>query len=554
MLKPISEKTPPAIKCPHCDLPLLKKSGKWGTFYGCPNYARKPNRCYYTMDAEVYDLRLERLGDKTAFTPTEEQAAIYKWFVDGEGNLIIEACAGSGKTRTLEETDDYIPQRAKVIYLVFNVKNEKEAQAKMPLRYDVLTTHKFAKRAWEQYLRTRGLAKKVWVDNRKLHKIVSNLITDWKEQGWLATPTRKIIDLLKGRLEEPTIRTIKNIIEIYGEDQLFLPVSDNGDSAYDMPTLVQFITQVYQLSLADKRTIDFSDMLFFPIYYNAPIPQYDFVLCDEVQDFTACQIELVRRAGGRIVGVGDRNQSIYGFRGAMLDAMDQFKRLLNAEEKTLSMSWRVPKVGGEIVNDQFPHILFNVPSTAKEGSIQQMDADEALRHLEDGWMVLCRINAPLVRPVYKLLKQGRKAYIVGRDIGHTLVELIEQHNSPYIEEMLAKLTNYRDMEVRKLLAQEKELAADLLMDRVETIFALSEGCATTDELKTKIDQIFSDDSEGIAFSSIHKAKGLEAENVVILKRSLIPHRLARQPWEIQQETNMAYVAYTRFKNRLIVCK
>jgi superfamily I DNA/RNA helicase len=44
---------------------------------------------------------------------------------------------------------------------------------------------------------------------------------------------------------------------------------------------------------------------------------------------------------------------------------------------------------------------------------------------------------------------------------------------------------------------------------------------------------------------VHRAKGLEAKNVFILKPELLPHPMAKQPWQQEQERNIKYVAFTR---------
>jgi superfamily I DNA/RNA helicase len=87
---------------------------------------------------------------------------------------------------------------------------------------------------------------------------------------------------------------------------------------------------------------------------------------------------------------------------------------------------------------------------------------------------------------------------------------------------------------------------------IKALEVLSEGLTTTDELIAKIDEIFPkrDKSEGIALSTVHKAKGLEANNVFVVCRSLMPSKSAKKDWEVQQEHNLMYVAYTRAKNML----
>ena len=73
-----------------------------------------------------------------------------------------------------------------------------------------------------------------------------------------------------------------------------------------------------------------------------------------------------------------------------------------------------------------------------------------------------------------------------------------------------------------------------------------------EEINEKIDEIFPkrDKKDGISLSTIHKAKGLEANNVFIACESLMPSKAAKKDWEIRQEYNLMYVAYTRAKNIL----
>jgi DNA helicase-2/ATP-dependent DNA helicase PcrA len=63
--------------------------------------------------------------------------------------------------------------------------------------------------------------------------------------------------------------------------------------------------------------------------------------------------------------------------------------------------------------------------------------------------------------------------------------------------------------------------------------------------------IFSDDQVGVVFSSVHRAKGLEAKRVYILSPELMPHKMATKPWELEQERNIEYVAITRTLSELV---
>lgn len=89
------------------------------------------------------------------------------------------------------------------------------------------------------------------------------------------------------------------------------------------------------------------------------------------------------------------------------------------------------------------------------------------------------------------------------------------------------------------------------IDMIRALEILSEDINTSEELIGKIKHIFSDRKKGgISLSTIHKAKGLEAKNVYIACRSLMPNSKAIKDWEVRQEYNLMYVAYTRAKDRL----
>jgi len=90
------------------------------------------------------------------------------------------------------------------------------------------------------------------------------------------------------------------------------------------------------------------------------------------------------------------------------------------------------------------------------------------------------------------------------------------------------------------------------LDIIKTLEVLSEGLTTKEELLEKVEEVFPKKSKngGISLSTVHKAKGLEADNIYIICPSLMPSKSAKQDWEIMQEKNLMYVAYTRAKKKL----
>ncbi len=234
----------------------------------------------------------------------------------------------------------------------------------------------------------------------------------------------------------------------------------------------------------------------------------------------------------------------------------------NTKRLPLSISYRCPKNVVDYARQLVPTIEANEANT-NEGKVV---FDASLNEVEDGDMILCRNNAPLVQVYNEFLKLGKKAYIRGKDIGSNLKNLVRSTRQTKInvdcrdDGMFVRLyddlftTRNKIMEKSAIDAKTamKSPIIDGKLDMIKALEVLSEGINTTDELIAKIDEIFpkKDNKDGISLSTVHKAKGLEANNVYIVCRSLMPSKSAKKDWEVQQEHNLMYVAYTRAKNKL----
>lgn len=92
---------------------------------------------------------------------------------------------------------------------------------------------------------------------------------------------------------------------------------------------------------------------------------------------------------------------------------------------------------------------------------------------------------------------------------------------------------------------------EILQQRIEVIQCLANEVDSVKELKSMIENIFSDDVKGIILSTIHKAKGLENDRIFFLMPELIPSKFATMDWQFEQEENLRYVAITRARKELI---
>jgi len=466
--------------------------------------------------------------------PSEYQKAIFDFVKEGKGHAVVEAVAGSGKTTTIVMALQYTDPDSDVAFVAFNRHIANELAKRAPKHVKVSTLHSLGYAACRE-----AYGNEIIVKPDKVRSILESIM-DRYVYGNLFSVISKFVSLVKANLSGDLDADLDVIADHYG-----IELNSNRAFIYDAVRLV--IKKSYEQR---KSVIDYDDMCWLPVVDKVVAKLFDFLFIDEAQDLNQCQIQLALmhvKAGGRIVAVGDRHQSLYGFRGADVNAIPNIIESLKAKTLPLSITYRCPKSHVQLAQTFVPEIT--AADLAKEGIVR--DSLNLVGEAVTGDMVLCRTNAPLVAPAFALIRNGVKAVIRGRDIGKGLKVLIRKMKSSTLLDLLSKLAEYKEREISKLIAAEKTSQAQALEDKVETVIALSDGISTIYELKMRIDNVFSDYVRGVVFSSVHRAKGLEAERVFILEPSKMPHPMAKQPWEMVQERNIQYVAYTRSKHELI---
>ena len=90
------------------------------------------------------------------------------------------------------------------------------------------------------------------------------------------------------------------------------------------------------------------------------------------------------------------------------------------EFSELSLTWRCPK---SVVSEAN---RFVKEFECKEDAIEGRVMENAPFNPQDGDMVLCRYNAPLVGAFYDLIMQGKSAYVLGRDMTKGLINAVNK--------------------------------------------------------------------------------------------------------------------------------
>lgn len=536
------------------DLITKRSDGKWGPVNcQCGNAPRHPPQRSWN-DLKVEALEESELAQpyinrayeapvavaERPFEASVYQAGFYDAVENETGNYVVRACPGSGKTTTIRHAVPYLPKGAKVAAVAFNKRNAVDLQRAMGSTVNASTFHSLGlKNVKKKYPDIRVETDKFWklLDGVKARDM--KLIEPLESDGG---GIRKIVDLARNTMSED----LEGIAEHYGADLEFPEVS--------FPVAREI------LKLSDENTdmADFADMLYWCAKGKVGCEKFDIFMQDEAQDANQVQIEVAKLSlaeGGRFFALGDPRQALYAWSGSAIDSMDQIIEHHNAKELPLSITYRMPISHVEHVNGRFPGANIEWRPNAPDGEIGMVKEQEMVRRIEGGDLVVCRVNAPLVAPAFELIRQGRKAVILGKDIGKglmTLLNKVQKRNRHLtsLREILTALMAYSDKEVGKLLEAKKLNQASNLQDQVETIFALSDGCDTVDGIRRKVDLVFSEENEGVVFSSIHKAKGGEAKHVYLLRPDLVPHPMAKAEWQQAGEQNCLFVALTRSKHGL----
>ena len=465
-------------------------------------------------------------------------------------NLLINAKAGSGKTTTIVRASNLIPATELTIFLAFNKSIVRELEPKLPSHVKVSTLHSWG---FKEIAYKFGSVK---VDESKVYKVIQKLIPTWgiaeEEISSYSNRVEKLVDMFRFALPQSR----EEVIELCEKHEIELL---NGEIDRAKEVLIA-CRKAFNEAPQGQKTIDYTDMIYIPATNTSmKLRKFKNVFIDECQDLNRAQHEMLAKLidpnGGRLIAVGDPNQSIYGFAGADIESFNRLRTLMpNTIELPLSFSYRC---GTKIITHAQEIVSDILPSpTASAGEVRV----GSFKEIQDGDFVLCRNTRPLVSMCMKFISEGRKATIKGGDIGKNLINMVKKTKAKSQDAMFNSL----EKDYKKLVEKTKVIYPGKDAEKVSTVVNMSDKIGTlraiadqsktksTEEIITTITNIFSDDNlKGIILSTMHKSKGLEADNVFIIEAQLCPAFYAMQPWQLEQEYNLMYVARTRAKKKLI---
>lgn len=480
--------------------------------------------------------------------PSTEQLAIWKEVKEGKSNVCVEATAGAGKTTTLLGCLDEVPRFKKSAFFSFSKAIVEELKPRVPSHIPAMTLHARGLKFIYNHYRDYHLQ----IEDKKYEKIAMK--TFLPKSGAKKEHFREcymIADLCNYARMTLTPLFTEDLMEMAGYYNI---------EATPLTTAKAIRLLNDSLDIKPKGMIDFVDMIYLPVMVpNMINEQYDFIFLDEAQDTNKCQLELIEKLikpSGRLIAVGDKNQSIYSFSGADIESFQKIQSRPNTVTLPLDVSYRCSKAAVEKARKVYESIR------PFDGANDGVDRKGSWTEIEEGDMVVSRTTRPLIALYFKLIETDIKATIVGKDIEQGLIRLAERCESETkdgvvyqlkmrLKELYDELSEYGYNE-QTIYADKKYIA---LEEKIQVIILILQKIASPKLLVNKIKEIFREDKKACRLMTIHRSKGLESERVFIIEKfnnkKLMPSEYAVQAWEKVQESNLEFVAYTRAKSDII---
>lgn len=469
----------------------------------------------------------------------EEQLAIFHEVESTKDNLIIEALAGGAKTTTLVELASRLGGTG--IAVAFNKKIADELKPRLPPNVESRTLNSLGHRVWQQ-----RLGRKLTLADGKCRQLLTEVIEDQTSEDDRQHLWENFADLTRiisgsknhGHLPDRIARNLGERATPLMTDDEFFEMVPEDISPLMRDAVLSVLSASAEMALAG--TIDFADQLLFPTITRCVFPIYQNVLVDEAQDLSELNHTMIAKfAKKRLIAVGDSAQAIYAFRGAHKEGMPLLAERFKMRTLHLSTSFRCPQAICDHVRWHVPRIQHWPDNPRNPGTIRRL-ASWDFSEIPDGAVVICRNNAPLFNLAVKMLREGRRPQVWGRDVAAALVKVMEGLGAPNMrrEAAVAALSRYK---AGKLEKAKKASAKQSVEDRCECILVFLSNAETLGGAISLAKNVLN--SEGkVDLCSGHKSKGHEWENVFILDAFLLGDDI--------QDLNLTYVMATRSQHHL----
>lgn len=462
-----------------------------------------------------------------SFAPTPEQSDITDAFKTGE-TVVVEALAGTGKTTTLKLLAESDSRR--MTYVAFNRAIADEAARRFPRHVTSKTMHSFAFAA---------------VGRRFSDRLNGPRVPAWQTASILRIPgsfefgSFSLRDRAIARL---AIETVNRFCHSAAEapSVRHIPTVPGMNTYEAHKALCEFLMPFVDRAWADLQDpagrLKFSHDVYLKLWaMGDPKLPGEVVLFDEAQDADPVIrgiVEAQAARGAQLVIVGDANQQIYEWRGAV-NALDLFEA---PHRLPLQKSFRF----GPVIAEQANLILEQLDTDLRLEGHEPVGSQLAV--LDDPDAVLCRTNAEAVATLMEAQVRGIQAGLVG---GTQAVESLARAAQDL---MRGEKTYHPDLVAFDSWAQVQEYVKEDKEARDLAVLVKLVDSHGPEVLLAAVERAVPESVADLVISTAHKAKGREWDRVRVAGDFVEP-RDDEGEWN-PGELRLSYVTVTRAKRFL----
>ena len=314
------------------------------------------------------------------------------------------------------------------------------------------------------------------------------------------------------------------------------------------------------------QLVDFTDMI-EKFIVSKLCPNFDITFIDEAQDLSPIQwkmVDIITKNSKYIILAGDDDQAIYGWAGA---DVKKFQQEISKKDIILPQSYRVPLKVQDIA-DKILNLIPDDRRIKKQWQARKEVGDVSYVHsLEDvplnegNWLVLARYNDKLNRLKPFLKERGiyfeykdRKSYKV--TLFRTILNYIrwQKGDDLSLSEVkdIFEYTNTKEELTEERMYNLEEFGYDKNIPWYDEFTSDYEECLYIREMLSNKEKL----REGprVKLSTIHSAKGGEADNVLLIldNTKTIRDALDKSSDKQDEEHRVWYVGVTRTKQNLYI--
>ena len=521
-----------------------------------------------THDAEYMPERIE-------YTP--EQSAIIDFIKYETGHLIIDSPAGSGKSFLANEIAKILGEEFYTMGLSFSHIGVKQlTEFDYALTSTALGNAVMGKYFWSD--ENRGARKKAYRNNSKFdkynwltNKVVKENADDLSKSEY--TVLRKLVDMVRST-------------NALTDDQWMYAWQLVSDEEYN-PELAQLAKQILLegiFKFKSNKTLDYTDCIWLPTELNATvggrlykgnefveIEDLEWILIvDEYQDMSESELRLILRFAeqfeSRLIFVGDKNQAIYGWRGASGNASKLITDIL-PDIKTLNITktFRCPRSHCEYIMETMDPRFVIEAYHDREGDLHHTNSvEEALEHVDFSETVLVTARnfngkeskiIPAMR--YVLDKTDKTIRVEGFNLSsltNTLLNVV-QNNGLSLTDLDTAINiaiiaeEIKTEQDANYFCNFKELRDEL--DFAKLIIGMCVECETAAQAKHYIKYQLNDPNADIVFSTVFRIKGETYKSVILLDPVVRTRDNAHKDIN-EQEKNILFVGLSRATDILVL--